>query len=76
MTAWGGIVGPAHMPKEIVAKLNAEIRTALNAPAVRERFKALGAEVDPSSPEEFLVLLHRESVKWAQIIKQSGAKVD
>jgi tripartite-type tricarboxylate transporter receptor subunit TctC len=76
VTAWGGIVGPAHMPKEVVARLNAEIRTALNAPAVRDRFKALGADVDPSSPEEFLALSHRESVKWAKIIKQSGARID
>jgi tripartite-type tricarboxylate transporter receptor subunit TctC len=76
VTAWGGIVGPAHLPKEIVARLNAEIRTALNAPAVRERFKALGAEIDPSSPEEFLELSRRETVKWAKIIKQSGARID
>ena len=54
VTAWGGIVGPANMPKDIVAKLNAEIRTALASPAVRERFKTLGADTDPSTPEEFL----------------------
>jgi tripartite-type tricarboxylate transporter receptor subunit TctC len=76
VTAWGGIVAPAHLPKEIVARLNAEIRTALAAPAVRERFKALGAEIDPSSPEEFLDLSRRETVKWAKIIKQSGARID
>jgi tripartite-type tricarboxylate transporter receptor subunit TctC len=74
--AWGGVVGPAHMPKEIVARLNAEIRTALANPTVKERFKMLGAEVDPSTPEEFLQLSRRETAKWAQIIKMSGAKVD
>src|ERR1700716_2732117 len=50
VVAWGGIIGPAHMPKEIVARLNAEIHAALASAAVRERFKALGAETDPSTP--------------------------
>jgi len=76
VTAWGGIVGPAHMPKDIVTRLNAEIRTALANPVVRERFKNLGAETDPSTPEEFLELSRRETAKWAKIIKESGAKVD
>jgi len=43
---------------------------------VRDRFKALGAEADPSSPEEFRELSRRETVKWAQVIKFSGAKLD
>jgi tripartite-type tricarboxylate transporter receptor subunit TctC len=76
VVAWGGIIGPAHMPKEIVAKLNAEIRTALASAAVRERFKALGAETDPGTPEEFRELARRETAKWAKVVKFSGAKVD
>src|SRR5258708_27552347 len=63
VVAWGGIIGPAHMPKEIVTRLNAEIRTALASPVVREAFKTLGAETDPSTPEEFLELSRRETVK-------------
>lgn len=76
VVAWGGIVGPANMPKDIVTRLNAEIRTALASPAVRERFKALGADTDPSTPEEFRELSRRETEKWAKVIKFSGAKVD
>jgi len=76
VTAWGGLVGPAHMPKEVVSRLNAEMRTALASPAVRERFKMLGAETAYSSPEEFLDLSRRETVKWAKIVKFSGARVD
>lgn len=76
VVAWGGIIGPANMPKDIVTRLNAEIRTALASPAVRERFKALGAETDPSTPEEFRELSRRETVKWAKVVKFSGAKVD
>jgi len=76
VTAWGGIIGPANMPKDVVTKLNAEIRTALASPAVRERFKALGADADPSTPEEFRELSRRETAKWARIVKFSGAKID
>lgn len=76
VSAWGGIVGPAHMPKDIVTRLNREIRIALESPAVRERFKVLGAEIAPSTPEEFLDLSRRETVKWAKIVKFSGAKID
>ena len=76
VTAWGGIIGPANMPKDIVARLNAEIRTALASAAVRERFKVLGADPAPSTPEEFLALSRRETVKWAKIVKFSGARID
>lgn len=76
VVAWGGIVGPANLPKDIVTRLNAEIRTALASPAVRERFKALGADTDPTTPEEFRELSRRETEKWAKVIKFSGAKVD
>src|SRR5258706_239940 len=76
VVAWGGIIGPAHLPKDIVTRLNAEIRTALASPVVREAFKTLGAETDPSTPEQFLELSRRETVKWAQVVKLSGAKID
>jgi tripartite-type tricarboxylate transporter receptor subunit TctC len=76
VVAWGGIVGPANLPKDIVARLNTETRKALASPAVQERFKLLGADAAPSSPEEFRELARRESEKWAKVIKVSGAKVD
>ncbi|HEV7914500.1 MAG TPA: tripartite tricarboxylate transporter substrate-binding protein, partial [Albitalea sp.] len=76
VVAWGGIVGPAHLPRDIVTRLNTEIRAALANPAVREAFKTLGAEADPGSPEEFLELSRRETTKWAAVVKLSGAKID
>jgi tripartite-type tricarboxylate transporter receptor subunit TctC len=76
VVAWGGVIGPANLPRDIVARLNAEVRTALASPAVLERFKALGAEATPSTPEEFRELSRRETAKWAQVVKFSGAKLD
>lgn len=76
VVAWGGLIGPANMPKELVTRLNTEIRTALENPTVKERFRVLGAETEPSTPEEFRALSRRETEKWARVIKFSGAKVD
>ena len=76
VVAWGGLIGPANLPKDIVLRLNTEVRKALATPAVRERFKTLGAETDPSSPEEFRELARREAIKWEKVVKYSGAKID
>ena len=74
--SWGGVIGPAKLPRDIVRKLNSEIRTALAAPAVAERFKQLDTQPDGGTPEEFLELVRRETPKWAEVIKRSGAQVD
>ena len=74
--AWGGVIGPAKLPREVVMKLHQEIRRALAAPALVERYKQLDTETDGSTPEEFLELVRRETPKWAEVIRRSGAKVD
>jgi tripartite-type tricarboxylate transporter receptor subunit TctC len=74
--AWGGVMGPAKLPPDVVARLNAEIRKALASPAVANRYKELDTEIDGGTPEEFLALAKRETVKWAEVIKRAGAKVD
>lgn len=76
LISWGGLVGPANLPKDIVTRLNHEIRTALESQSVRDRFKVLGAEATPSTPEEFRELSRRETEKWAKVVKSSGAKID
>jgi tripartite-type tricarboxylate transporter receptor subunit TctC len=74
--AWGGVIGPAKLPPEVVSRLGREIRAALAAPTVIERFKQLDTEPDGGTPEEFMALVKRETPKWAQVIRRSGAKVD
>lgn len=76
VVAWGGLVGPARMPPEIVNRINTEMRKALASPAVLERFRALGIDVAPSSPEEFREISRRETEKWAEVVKFSGARMD
>jgi len=74
--SWGGVIGPARLPREIIFKLHEEIKKALASPTVTERFKQLDTEPDGGTPEEFLDLVRRETPKWAEVIKRSGAKVD
>ena len=75
-TAWGGIIGPANLPREVVARLVAEARRALASPNVREALRKLEAEPDGGTPEQFVELVRRETPKWADVIRRSGAKVD
>jgi tripartite-type tricarboxylate transporter receptor subunit TctC len=74
--SWGGVIGPAKLPPEIIVKLHTEIKRALASPAVAERYRQLDAEPDGGTPEEFLALVRRETPKWAEVIRRSGAKVD
>jgi tripartite-type tricarboxylate transporter receptor subunit TctC len=74
--SWGGVIGPAKLPREIISKLHGEIKKALASPAVAERYRQLDAEPDGGTPEEFLALVRKETPKWAEVIKRSGAKVD
>jgi len=74
--SWQGVFAPAGTPPEIVRRLNAEIVKALNLPDVREKLSGLGAEIVADSPEEFSALVKAEVVKWADVVKKSGAKVD
>jgi tripartite-type tricarboxylate transporter receptor subunit TctC len=74
--SWGGVIGPARLPREVVLKLNREIKAALAVPAVAERYRQLDSEIDGSTPEEFLALVRRETPKWAEVVRRSGAKID
>jgi tripartite-type tricarboxylate transporter receptor subunit TctC len=76
VVAWGGLIGPANLPPEIVKRLNAEVLQALKNPELIEKYKSLGAEISPSTPEEFSALSKRETAKWAEVIQRSGAKID
>jgi tripartite-type tricarboxylate transporter receptor subunit TctC len=74
--SWGGIVVPARTPRAIVMKLNAEINKALQSPTLRSRYAALEAEPVGGTPEQFAEFVKKERVKWAEVVKKSGAKVD
>jgi tripartite-type tricarboxylate transporter receptor subunit TctC len=73
---WFGIVGPANLPKEVVAKFNADIGKALKNPALQKKLEEQGADVTFSTPERFSALIKDETARWGKVIKESGAKLD
>jgi len=74
--AWNGVLVPAGTPRTVVDRINSALNAALNDPSVRERLKSAGLEPIGGTPEQFAKLIHDESVKWAPIIKRSGARID
>lgn len=75
-SAWSGVYAPAGTPRAIITQLNTEINKILKMPAVREQLAAQGAEPAGGSPEDFKRFTSDEIVKWAKVIKTSGAKVE
>ena len=71
-----GIVGPAGIPRETVAKLNAELVRLLNTADMKERLAKLGTEVRAGTPESFGQWLGTEQAKWAKVVRDSGVKFD
>jgi len=75
-TSWFGILAPAGTPRDIVTKINAEANKALQSAEMKEKLLSQGAEAAGNSPEFFGDYIRSETVKWAKVVKESGAKVD
>jgi tripartite-type tricarboxylate transporter receptor subunit TctC len=73
---WSGVIAPAGVPRPIVDKLNAAINGALRSPMFNERFALIGDEPAGGTPEDFAELIRKESAKWAEVVRRSGAKID
>lgn len=71
-----GLVAPAGTPRDVIDKLNAAAVKGANSKEFRERMEPLGYEIFPSSPEKMAAMLKAETVRWAPVIKASGARVD
>jgi tripartite-type tricarboxylate transporter receptor subunit TctC len=74
--SWATVVAPAGTPKEIVARLNAEIVKALAAPDVREKLIAQGLTPRGSSPEELRQATREQLARYAALMKQAGIKLE
>jgi tripartite-type tricarboxylate transporter receptor subunit TctC len=72
--AWGGMIGPANMPKDIVQRLNKEIVEILKQKDVSDRMLAEGTVPTPSSPEEFTAYMKTELKKWGDVVKLANIK--
>ena len=74
--SYQGIVAARGTPREITAKLNAEITKILNTPDMKERFAKQGTEVRTDTSESLGTWMSAEQAKWAKVVKESGAKFD
>ena len=75
-SGWFAILAPAGTPPAIIARLNTEIIQVLRQPDLRTQFAGVGLEPLTSTPEQLAQFIQTETVKWTQVIKESGAKLD
>ena len=76
LPVWYGIVAPAGTPREIITRLNAELLKVINLPDFKQRIEVDAVEPIGSTPEQLGDYIRAELVKWAKIVRDSGAKVD
>ena len=75
-TAWHALVGPAGLPKDVLAAIHRGMMVTLKDPATSKQLTNLGMDVMPSTPEELTAYIKAEIPKWSAIIKASGATLE
>ena len=73
---WLGLVAPAGTPNAVLNKVHAELMEVLKDAAVQEKFRSLGLDIIGNKPAEFSDFIKKDIVKWAKVVKDSGAKAD
>jgi tripartite-type tricarboxylate transporter receptor subunit TctC len=74
--AWQGIMAPAGTPPAVIDRLNASAVKALASPAVKEKLAIQGAAILGSTPAGYRDYIEAELVRWAAVVKESGAKAE
>jgi tripartite-type tricarboxylate transporter receptor subunit TctC len=72
ISSWQGYFGPAGMPKEIVTRLNAEIRKIVEKPEIKAQLATLGMDAFSGTPEELGTFVNEQLVLWEKLIKDAG----
>ena len=76
LSVWYGAFAPPGTPKEIVARLNAEINKVLNMPDIKSRMSAIGVEVATTTPEQFTTLLKKDEQRYGKLIRDFGIRAE
>jgi tripartite-type tricarboxylate transporter receptor subunit TctC len=71
-----GVLAPAATPKHLVAQLNAALAKVLAVSEVKERFASLGAEVQPSTPDQLAQFIREDLAVWRRVVKEAGIKLE
>ena len=73
-TSWYGILAPARTPPQIVARLHEVLVSIIGAPDMKDKLAAQGLDPVGNTPQQFAAVIKSEIVKWAKVVKASGAK--
>jgi tripartite-type tricarboxylate transporter receptor subunit TctC len=73
---WTSLVGPAGMPQPLVEKINAAVNRAIQTPAFKARFSAIGDEPAGGTPKDLADTIARDSAKWKAVVERAGVKLD
>ncbi len=76
IVSWWGLLAPAGVPREIIARVHAEAVKALNTAEMKERLAGQGAMVVTNTPEQFAAYIKSEIANWGRIVAVSGARMD
>ena len=74
VATWFGLLGPAGMPADLVARIQRDVAQVLATPEIRNRLVDLGVDIVANSPEEFAAYLRTEIARYAKVIKDAGIK--
>jgi tripartite-type tricarboxylate transporter receptor subunit TctC len=75
-SAWYGVGAPRDTPEQIVGKLNWQINAAITEPNIKARLNQLGCTLMTGSPADFAKLIANETVKWGEVVKFAGIKLE
>jgi tripartite-type tricarboxylate transporter receptor subunit TctC len=73
---WWGLAAPGKTPPEIVEKLSESLRKAMQTPQLKQRYATEGAEAVPTTPQQFTKYVHGEVMRWRQVVKDAGLKLE
>ena len=77
VSTWFGLLVPAHTPKDIVQRINAEVMKAMHSPDVLPRYQKMGVDpVKPHGPEVFEAKIRSDVARWSTVVKEAGIKPD
>jgi tripartite-type tricarboxylate transporter receptor subunit TctC len=76
VTTWYALWAPRGTPPEIVNRLQQEVARALQSQEIKDIWASQAADAGGNTPAEFGAYVRSEIVKWAKVVKDSGARID
>ena len=76
VSVWYGVLAPANTTSPVINRLRTEVAKIIQLADIQERWAVLGTEPLFNSPAEYAAFLRADIVKWAKVVKESGARLD